>query len=71
MGRDDGTCCTLILTQAVLTKQLKETRRSGKDVVVIKIKVKQKLDFKRELEKKRLEEKSNFKQRYMKGRATV
>lgn len=66
MGRDDGTYCTLILTQAVLSKQLKETRRIGKDVVVIKIQVKQKLDFKRELE-----EKSNFKQCYMKGSATV
>lgn len=57
MGKDDGTYCTLILTQAVLTKQLKETRHIGRDVVVIKIKVKQKLDFKRELEKKGLRKK--------------
>lgn len=57
MGRDDGTRCTMILTQAVLTKQLKETRRIGRDVVVIKIKVKQNLDFKREHEKKGLRKK--------------
>lgn len=68
MGKDDGTYCTLIPTPAALTKQLKETRHIGRDVVVIKITVKQKLDFKREHEKKRLEEKSNIKQCYMKGK---
>lgn len=58
MGRDDGIYYTLILMQAALTNKLKETRHVGRDVIcVIKIKVKQKLDFKREFEKKGLRKK--------------